>query len=223
MILECQECNAAVNAEGVGHYEAGDRETPVEYRYSFLKCPRCASPFLVIRDRLLDIHPRGWSDPILLFPSQRQADPSLPKLVREPFQEALTCLRNQTFTAAAMLCRKTLEAICVQHEIRSGDLKSKLRKLLASDIIDQRLFEWSDALRISGNEAAHNVNVTVDRQEAQDVVDFTHALLEYVFTYRDKFAKFMQRREQQAQLNAKFTKPAASQPATAKPAGTKPA
>ena len=62
-------------------------------------------------------------------------------------------------------------------------------------IIENRLFEWAEALRISGNEAAHDVQVTISPQDAKDIVDFTDALLEYVFTFRDKFNEFLERRK----------------------------
>ena len=195
MILDCECCDATVGAEPVEHYTAFDsNEAQFEFRYTLLKCPKCSGAFLVIEDRLCDDPHSEFSDPVLLYPAKRKADRNLPKRVREPFQEALTCLRAKTYTATAMMCRKTLEAICIQHDVRSGTLKTKLRSLQTADVIDKRLFEWSDALRISGNEAAHNVDVSVDRQEAQDIVDFTHALLEYIFTFREKFDTFMQRR-----------------------------
>ena len=57
-------------------------------------------------------------------------------------------------------------------------------------IIENRLFEWADALRISGNEAAHGVNSNISSQDAKDILEFTHALLEYVFTFQEKFEEF---------------------------------
>lgn len=47
---------------------------------------------------------------------------------------------------------------------------------------------------ISGNEAAHDVNVTISAEDARDILEFTNALLEYVFTFRDKFEEFKKRR-----------------------------
>ena len=66
----------------------------------------------------------------------------------------------------------------------------------------------SDALRISGNEAAHDVNVTTSPEDARDILEFTNALLEYVFTFRDKFEEFKKRR------SGKTQPPPAAPPAT---------
>jgi hypothetical protein len=93
------------------------------------------------------------------------------------------------------MCRKTLEGICDVHEISSGNLKSRLEKMKDKGIIEARLFEWAEELRISGNEATHDVNTTISKFDAIDIIEFTNALLEYVFTFNDKFNKFKKRRE----------------------------
>ena len=96
------------------------------------------------------------------------------------------------------MCRKTLEGICVEHGTKGGNLVSALKELKDKGIIEIRLFEWADALRISGNEAAHDVNVTISAEDARDILEFTNALLEYVFTFRDKFEEFKNRRSSKA-------------------------
>jgi hypothetical protein len=60
--------------------------------------------------------------------------------------------------------------------------------------IEGRLLEWAEALRNFGNEAAHDVGVTISAQDAKDIMTFTEALIEYVFTYRDQFERFKKRR-----------------------------
>ena len=61
------------------------------------------------------------------------------------------------------------------------------------EIIENRLYEWADALRISGNEAAHGVKLQISQKDAKDILEFTHALLEYVFTFQEKFDQFKSR------------------------------
>jgi hypothetical protein len=92
------------------------------------------------------------------------------------------------------MCRKTLEGICEAHKITSRNLATSLKEMKDQGIIENRLFEWADALRISGNEAAHSVTVSISAQDARDILEFTNALLEYVFTFQDKFEEFKKRR-----------------------------
>jgi len=92
------------------------------------------------------------------------------------------------------MCRKSLEAVCDAHAFKKGVLASKLQEMKDKGIIESRLFQWAEALRIAGNQAAHDVDSTIVAQDARDLIQFTEALLEYVFTFRDKFDQFMKRR-----------------------------
>jgi AbiV family abortive infection protein len=78
------------------------------------------------------------------------------------------------------MCRKTLEAICAEHAIRARNLAGALTEMKERGLIEGRLFEWADTLRIAGNQAAHNVAANVTGEDARDLLEFTEALLEYV-------------------------------------------
>ncbi|MDP3427290.1 MAG: DUF4145 domain-containing protein, partial [Humidesulfovibrio sp.] len=92
------------------------------------------------------------------------------------------------------MCRKTLEGICSVHSVAERNLMSALRKMKEQGMIDERLYEWSDALRLAGNEAAHGVKSIISEADASDVLEFTNAILDYMFSYRDRFEKFKSRR-----------------------------
>jgi predicted LPLAT superfamily acyltransferase len=70
-----------------------------------------------------------------------------------------------------------------------------LEKMKNDGLIDDRLYEWADTLRLAGNEAAHDVNVTVSRDDARDMLEFTNAILDYLFSFCDKFERFKLRRK----------------------------
>jgi hypothetical protein len=61
-------------------------------------------------------------------------------------------------------------------------------------MIDERLFEWSDTLRVVGNEAAHGVGISIDQADAKDTLEFTNAILDCIFSYRDRFEQLKKRR-----------------------------
>jgi hypothetical protein len=92
------------------------------------------------------------------------------------------------------MCRKVVEGISYEHGVKSGTLAAKMAELKETGVIESRLFEWAEALRILGNEAAHGVEATIAAEDSRDILEFTEAILEYVFTYRDKFEKFKARR-----------------------------
>jgi len=92
------------------------------------------------------------------------------------------------------MCRKTLEGVCAAHGIEERGLLPSLKRMRAEGLIDDRLYEWADQLRIVGNEAVHDVKITVSREDSRDTLDFTRAIAEYLFAYRMKFERFKQRR-----------------------------
>ena len=189
LLVECQNCAGVVDAVNVCRYT---RELEDEYPDSvhLFKCPRCLNPILVEVD---DIAGDGKQFNIL-YPSAPKASVSVPEDIRKTFDEAMACLRAKAYTAASIMCRKTLEGICEVHGAKDKGLVNGLKGLRERSIIESRLFEWADALRIQGNEAAHDVRVNTSAQDAKDIVEFTHALLEYVFTFNDKFEEFRRRR-----------------------------
>lgn len=92
------------------------------------------------------------------------------------------------------MCRKTIEGVCAEHGVAERSLSLSLKKMKEDGLIDERLFEWSDALRVVGNEAAHGVDISIAQPDARDAIEFTNAILDYLFSYRDRFEQFKKRR-----------------------------
>lgn len=190
MLVECDTCEARVDAVEVASYINPAPQLPFQLVYTLLKCPQCSEPLLVQNFDFGD----GPTDPIRLYPETRILSSSIPRQLRLAYEEAVACLRAKAFTAAAIMCRKTIEGTCKQHGIQGVTLVGALKKLRENGVIENRLYEWADTLRIVSNEAAHDPNVTVSYQDARDLAEFTNAILEYLFTFRDKFEKFKARR-----------------------------
>jgi len=165
-------------------------------KYSFLSCPRCSRPFIVLQtDDGSSFDSSNWSDPSRLYPPiEMGVSLAIPNSLRLAYDEARSCFRAKAYTATAIMCRKTLEGIADENKIAARNLASALKEMKDKGIIENRLYEWADALRISGNEAAHGVNSRISSQDAKDILEFTHALLEYVFTFQEKFEQFKKRR-----------------------------
>jgi hypothetical protein len=140
-----------------------------------------------------------WDTPYLLFPAtDLRVNPSAPRDIQAAFEEACACYRAQAFTASAIMCRKTLEGICAAHNVTERSLASSLKKMKDTGLIDERLFEWSDSLRVAGNEAAHGVGLSIAQPDAKDILEFTNAILDYMFSYWDRFEQFKKRRTKSA-------------------------
>jgi hypothetical protein len=74
--------------------------------------------------------------------------------------------------------------------VKTENLAAALKEMRDRGLIDGSLFEWADGLRLAGNRAAHNVESDVSWEDAQDLLQFTEAILEYVVVYRERFERF---------------------------------
>lgn len=193
MLTECKICKATVDAKVHAHYDGYDEEMLVPERYSFAECPRCHSPFILFQNYWGD----QWDSPGRLYPpSDDLVGWTIPTPIRNAFTEAVRCINAKIFTASMIMCRKTLEGVCDDHQAAGKTLKDRLESLKNKGVIEGRLFEWADELRLVGNRATHNVDVEVTPQDAADAVEFARALLEYTYTFRHRFDEFKNRRKQ---------------------------
>lgn len=196
--MHCPRCETVVAARLVNTYSIREEEeSPDEtLEFLFLKCPECGRPFLAERTNYWVGGPHEWhyEQPTVIYPAERALDASVPKAIADSYDEAQRCFRAAAFTASAVMCRRTAEAICVHHGKNKGVLAQRLKEMLADEIIERRMFEWAEALREVGNEAAHRVDIVVTKEDARDLLDFTRALIEYIFTFTESFKKFRERR-----------------------------
>jgi hypothetical protein len=96
------------------------------------------------------------------------------------------------------MCRRAIEAVCVEQKTKSKNLAGGLKELRNKQVIDQRLFEWGNALREQGNIGAHATDEAISRENARDVLDFALAICEYVFVLSGKYAEFQARQKKKA-------------------------
>jgi Domain of unknown function (DUF4145) len=196
MIIECSECRQYVDAKESGSYWRHFNGDAPSCRYTLLGCTTCGSPILVRQTNIGNMAEGDkWDTPFVMFPqTDARINPNASPDIRAAFEEACSCYRSQAYTASAIMCRKTLEGVCAAHGVTERSLSASLRKMKDEGLIDERLFEWSDALRAVGNEAAHGVGVTIAQPDAKDTLEFTNAILDYMFSYRDRFDQFKRRR-----------------------------
>jgi hypothetical protein len=68
--------------------------------------------------------------------------------------------------------------------------------LVQRNVIDERLLEWADGLRVLGNVGAHFTDrAGVSKQDASDALELIEAMLDYVYVFSAKFEQFKARRD----------------------------
>ena len=220
----CPTCNilveAKVVARGFGKYRS-DAANPIdevdtEYHgdhYSVALCRRCNGPFLV-REALYGV-PGEFetvTDEVVLYPvSVGPKIEGLPDSIGRSVAQAHRSYATSSYDACAVMCRRALEALCKTLSASGRDLARRLADLKATGRIDSRLLDWAHGVRLVGNEAAHDVDTAVTPEDARDILEFTEALLLYVFTLDAKFRSFEARRKGRSQHSTK----GAAQPSAA--------
>lgn len=195
-VVPCKYCEKHVSALMFGAYSYYDDEIGEPLRYGLLRCPHCDMPMLTAQDYIQPTGTDDWMvlDPRILYPeSHKKLDWQVPISIRESYEEAVTGFAARTYVASAIMCRRTLEAIVAEKLGGPVQLAKGLDEMQKAGLIDQSLLEWADMLRMSGNRAAHEVGKKVLKQDALDLIEFCHALIEYIFTYKQRFEEFKAR------------------------------
>lgn len=207
----CPTCNilveAKVIARGFGEYRSNAvnplDEVDTEYHgdyYLVALCQRCRGPFL-IREALYDVTGEfeTVTEKVILYPvSAAVKYETLPDSIVRSMEQAHRSYLVAAYDACALMSRRALEAFCTVLSANGSTLAARLVDLKANGRIDARLLDWAHGVRLVGNEAAHNVEAAVTADDARDILEFTEALLMYVFTLDNKFKSFTERRKARA-------------------------
>jgi hypothetical protein len=114
----------------------------------------------------------------------------LPKDIESVFSEGARCLSVGCFNAAGTMFRLCVD-LATKQRLPSGegeglnartrrDLGLRLPWLFAHGLLPIELKELSTSIKEDGNDGAHAGTLT--REDAQDILDFTEALLERLYT-----------------------------------------
>jgi hypothetical protein len=111
---------------------------------------------------------------------------NVPAPVVAALEEAITCLANNCFTAAAIMVRKTLEVLCEDRKVSGANLKERIAALGSVVVLPKELLAGLDDLRLLGNDAAHvesQVYNTIGQEEVEVGIEFTKEVLKAVYQY----------------------------------------
>ena len=79
-------------------------------------------------------------------------------------------------------------------------LAEGIRTLRDQNVIDERLFNWSQQLHAFRNPAAHPDGDTdpISRQDAEDLKTFVFAIIEYIYDLADRYDEFNERQQKKS-------------------------
>lgn len=223
-IIDCHICKAKVAALETGRAERGgwieDASEPYGEKLLVGKCPSCsallAGESTQISFEGYDSDDDRWTDVVRVFPKPPKAFSSyrIPRVVKDSLLEADRSLQANANIAACVMFGRALEALCrdVLQEpavspTASGEPTKPKKKLMLGEginklrdkkIIDDRLYNWSQQLQAFRNLAAHPEDISISREDAEDLQTFVYAIVEYIYDLADRYDEFKARAEQRA-------------------------
>ena len=202
MLIECNKCKARVDAEIIGIVE--EESFIFKTRTYLLCCPSCKTALVGESDE--DQSKEGqqvWTDLVRVHPKPRRLlGSAIPTTVKMSLEEAERCMQVGAFLAAAAMAGRALEAVCRHYSTKDTYIGAGIKELRDKGIIDARLFEWSEELRDQRNMAAHATEAAFNSQDADDILTFTYAIVDYVFLLTRKFERFQKRKKKEADEKA---------------------
>lgn len=228
-IVDCPFCKAKVAATVKGCAErtffSDEIGEPVGERLSVGVCPHCNS--ILVGESYQthfaewDSDVDRWSAFVRVYPKPPKSfsSPRIPRVVKHSLLEAERCLQVNANIAACVMLGRALEAVCrdilqttkpEDHE-QSGASKRNLmlakgiNALRDMQIIDNRLYEWSQQLHAFRNLAAHPEDISISRADAEDLQSFVYAIVEYIYDLTDRYNEFKSR----LKTHPKLKKPSA--------------
>ncbi|MFC1815710.1 DUF4145 domain-containing protein [Thermodesulfobacteriota bacterium] len=196
-IVDCPRCRAKVAAllSETAENRWQDHETSELYAEKVCvgKCPRCKTLIAGASHQIEFIEFGAefdeWSDVVRVFPKPLKSFSShrIPKIVTGSLIEADRSLQAGAHTAACVMFGRALEAVCrnILEPSKIITLAEGIRNLKDKNMIDQRLYEWSQQLHAFRNIAAHPDETSISRQDAEDLQTFVYAIIEYIYDLTD--------------------------------------
>jgi hypothetical protein len=127
----------------------------------------------------------------------------VPDEIKAAFIEGATCLAVECWNAAAVMFRACIdlatrpmlptENIEGLNEFKRRNLGPRLTWLLDNGKLPEDLRDLSTCIKEDGNDGAHQVNL--EKEDAEDILDFTLALLERLYTEPERLKLAQGRRE----------------------------
>lgn len=206
----CSSCNIQVEARTICEGNSGfnnDAINPIDESdatynmdmYYVLLCPRCDAPFL-LQQKCCGVpgeFETVTSETVLYPTITRLPTDGIPEPVNRAYQQAVRCFSASSYEASALMCRRCLEALCKSFVATGKSLQAMLDDLCAAKVIERRLTQWAHRVRVIANGAAHDTDIELSKDDAQDALDFTESLLMYVFVLNVRFGAFVARRGSQ--------------------------
>jgi len=169
-------------------------------RVIVLKCQHCKQGVAVVEEKWVGDHParhglgsggdvthRGimWWPP----PDYGLSE-DVPDAIADVYLESLRAHMAGCYRAAAVMARRTLEAVTADQGESDGRLVDRLERMAAGHKLLPTLADWATELRLVGNVGAHfDAMNDVSKDDAAALLGFLRELMKYLYELPAQLAR----------------------------------
>lgn len=138
------------------------------------------------QDGYEEIVPVHTSYPVKEYSIEPLVSWEIPSLINCAYKESVDALNNESYLLASIGFRATIEALCLENGINSGNLADKIDTLRKKGIITDADCKRLHEVRFMGNDSAHQMEKP-DRQHLMTVLDVINNILNSLYIIEKKF------------------------------------
>ena len=211
-LLPCYFCGNSTLMNLVGEHISNwdDGEGYYGYsKYHMYECPVCRKVSLMelywdmTQTEYHDGEIEEYTVDEILYPINTYQEKNLPKQVKEAFEAALKT-KNIDNAVCLIALRRTLEIILKEKGAEGSNLWNKIEDLSKKGILPQELKHASTITKTYGNMGAHDSQITIQKFELEQIVDFVKYVMEYLYILPGKLKSIqilLEKRESKSEKN----------------------
>ncbi len=150
------------------------------------ECQGCKKFVLVVGERYQHAGEREYRL-VSFFPTgtpDDAVDANIPVSIGADLSEALRCRWIKAYRAAVVMCRRAIQAACIDKGMADKKLESQIDEMAAKGLITEPLKHWAHEVRLGGNDGAHPDKdglKDVAEQDADELIQFAREFLHHVY------------------------------------------
>lgn len=178
------------------HAEAAERQRTSRF-VAAMQCQGCRKFILGIAFRAQGGDPFSYEAHYPIGKPNNEVAQEIPGNIAEDFKEALRCRWVDAYNATVEMCRRAVQATCIQLGAPASQLVKQIDWLAANGIITTPLKEMAHRIRLGGNLGAHPPEdpddpdeITIGPVYADAVLEFTRDFFQHVYVMPARLRTF---------------------------------
>lgn len=195
--IQCPFCMEKGNFEIEHHAEKKKPNSSKKLNFDTYKCGNCAGYIMVLwsaNEYGNDLHNYKV---LPLVIGKLKAPEYWPDEIQRFWLQAHESAKNEIWDAAAVMIRSALQITLRLNDAVGDDLKSEIDDLAAKGILPPIMKEWSNELRLLGNDSAHPKTEQAEKnsRDVKDAVEFLDYLLQYLYDLPKQILEYRNRKQ----------------------------